>query len=47
MVVVSGENEILVPMYGRLTFASSPIPALQKAIAGREHKPETIQLLPR
>jgi hypothetical protein len=47
MVVVSGEKEILVPMYGRLTFASSPILTIQKAIAGREHEPETIQLLPR
>ncbi len=47
MVVISGEKEILVPMYGRLTFASSSIPSLQKAIAGRENQPETVQLLPR
>jgi len=47
MIVVNGEKEILVPMYGKLTFASSPIPVLQKAIAGQEYGPETVQLLPR
>jgi hypothetical protein len=47
MVVVSGENEILVPEYGKLTFEKSPIPVLQKAIAGRDYRPDSIQLLPR
>jgi hypothetical protein len=47
MIVISGDKEILVPPYGKLTFANSPIAVLQKAIAGREYLPETIELLPR
>jgi hypothetical protein len=47
MIVVSNDKEILVPMHGKLTFANSPIPVLQKAIAGTESKPDAIQLLPR
>jgi hypothetical protein len=47
MIVVSNDKEILVPMHGKLTFANSPILALQKAIAGQEYKPDTIELLPR
>jgi hypothetical protein len=42
--VVSGEKEMLIPGCGRLTFADSPLPRLQKAIA--PDKPESVRLLP-
>jgi hypothetical protein len=47
MIVFNGGEEILVFPYGKLTFEKSPLAVFQKAIAGRQHKPETIQLLPR
>lgn len=43
--VVRGDKEMLVPMCGRLTFAASPIPRIQKAVNGEA--PEKAQLLPR
>jgi hypothetical protein len=42
---ISGERELLIPSVGRLTFARSPLPALQALIdAGRAKE---IELLPR
>jgi RNA polymerase sigma factor (sigma-70 family) len=44
MVIVTGEKEMLIPMVGRLTFATSPITALQKAID--PENPKSVELLP-
>jgi hypothetical protein len=42
---ISGEREMLIPSVGRLTFARSPLPALQEAIdAARARE---VELLPR
>jgi hypothetical protein len=47
IVVVSGEQEMLIPDYGRVTFSQSPLPALQRALAGWGGKAKRIRLLPR
>jgi hypothetical protein len=45
--VIAGERQMLIPRYGRVTFKSSPIKAIQNAIESDPKTAKTVELLPR
>ena len=45
--VIAGERQMLIPRYGRITFKSSPIKAIQNAIESDPKTAQTVELLPR
>ncbi|HEV3259406.1 MAG TPA: sigma-70 family RNA polymerase sigma factor [Gemmataceae bacterium] len=44
--MITGEKEMLIPLYGRVTFKTSPLAAIRKAVESDPEKQKSVGLLP-